>query len=81
MPVRLPRGITANHLSRVIRPDGQYHDAETGLYFKRFQYCDPDMSRYIIHDSIRLEGGNPTLYGYVGDWSLISSSKERMYAR
>ncbi len=46
---------------------GQYEDAETGLYYNRFRYYDPNAGSYISQDPIGLEGGNPTLYGYVSD--------------
>ena len=46
---------------------GQYEDDETRLYYNRFRYYDPRIGNYISQDPIRLEGNNPTLYGYVGD--------------
>ena len=46
---------------------GQYEDAETGLYYNRFRYYDPNAGSYISQDPIGLAGGNPTLYGYVND--------------
>ena len=46
---------------------GQYEDAETGLYYNRFRYYDPNAGSYISQDPIGLKGGNPTLYGYVGN--------------
>ena len=46
---------------------GQYEDAETGLYYNRFRYYDPNAGSYISQDPIGLMGGNPTLYGYVRD--------------
>ena len=46
---------------------GQYEDAETGLYYNRFRYYDPNAGSYISQDPIGLEGGNPTQYGYVSD--------------
>jgi len=46
---------------------GQYEDAETGLYYNRFRYYDPNTGSYISQDPIGLGGGNPTLYGYVSD--------------
>ena len=49
------------------RYPGQYADAETGLYYNRFRYYDPEAGQYISQDPIGLAGGNPTLYGYVGD--------------
>ena len=49
------------------RYPGQYADAETGLYYNRFRYYDPEAGQYVSQDPIGLQGGNPTLYGYVGD--------------
>ena len=46
---------------------GQYYDFETGLCYNRFRYYSPETGSYISQDPIRLAGGNPTLYGYVGD--------------
>ena len=47
------------------RYQGQYEDEETGLYYNRFRYYSPETGNYISQDPIRLNGGNPTLYGYV----------------
>lgn len=49
------------------RYQGQYEDAETGLYYNRFRYYSPEMGMYISSDPIGLAGNNPTLYGYVKD--------------
>ncbi|MDO4704190.1 RHS repeat domain-containing protein [Tannerella sp.] len=49
------------------RYQGQYEDEETGLYYNRFRYYDPNAGNYITQDPIRLAGGNPTIYGYVFD--------------
>ena len=49
------------------RQVGQYEDAETGLYYNRFRYYDPNTGNYISQDPIGLAGNNPTLYGYVFD--------------
>jgi len=49
------------------RYQGQYEDLEIGLYYKRFRYYDPEQGNYTQVDPIGLAGGNPTLYGYVGD--------------
>jgi RHS repeat-associated protein len=43
---------------------GQYEDAETGLYYNRFRYYDPELGRYLSEDPIGLLGGE-ALYGYV----------------
>jgi RHS repeat-associated protein len=45
---------------------GQYEDAETGLYYNRFRYYDPEAGRYVSQDPIGLAGGL-ALYGYVVD--------------
>ena len=52
------------------RYKGQYEDEETGLYYNRFRYYDPSAGGYISRDPIRLEGENPTLYGYVSDTNM-----------
>ena len=45
---------------------GQSEDAETGLYYNRFRYYDPEAGSYVSQDPIGLAGGEQ-LYGYVGD--------------
>ena len=72
------------------RYQGQYEDAETGLYYNRFRYYSPQMGMYISSDPIGLAGNNPTLYGYVEDvntwldiWGLYKSvyfSKDKVIA-
>ncbi|ODC04425.1 hypothetical protein BFW38_13670 [Terasakiispira papahanaumokuakeensis] len=49
-----------------IRFQGQWHDEESGLYYNRHRYYDPQQGRYITQDPIGLKGGT-NLYGYVGD--------------
>jgi RHS repeat-associated protein len=46
------------------RYQGQYEDAETGLYYNRFRYYSPEEGFYLNQDPIRLLGGTE-LYGYV----------------
>ncbi len=36
---------------------GQYEDKETGLYYNRFRYYDPEADRYVSQDPIGLLGG------------------------
>jgi RHS repeat-associated protein len=45
----------------------QYEDVETGLYYNRFRYYDPNTGNYLSQDPIRLARNNPTLYAYVPD--------------
>jgi len=46
---------------------GQYEDAETGLYYNRFRYYNPETGTYLSQDPIGLSGNNPNLYAYVHD--------------
>ena len=49
-----------------LRFPGQYEDAESGLYYNRFRYYDPDTAQYISADPTGVLGGiNP--YSYVKD--------------
>jgi RHS repeat-associated protein len=48
------------------RFEGQYEDAETGLYYNRFRYYDPEAGVYVGRDPIGILGGT-ALYAYVGD--------------
>ena len=52
------------NLSQPIRFQGQWHDEESGLYYNRHRYYDPEQGRYISQDPIGLNGGT-NLYGYV----------------
>ncbi|MCL7931754.1 hypothetical protein M8006_17530 [Halomonas sp. ATCHA] len=52
------------HLTQPIRFQGQWHDEESGLYYNRHRYYDPQQGRYISQDPIGLNGGT-NLYGYV----------------
>ena len=45
---------------------GQYEDIETGLYYNRFRYYNPDSGLYLSQDPIGLKGGI-RVYGYVFD--------------
>ena len=40
-----------------LRFQGQYEDGETGLYYNRYRYYDPDSARYVTQDPIGLLGG------------------------
>ena len=44
-----------------LRFQGQYEDEETGLFYNRHRYYDPDAARYLTQDPIGLLGG---LNGY-----------------
>ncbi|MGP9655726.1 RHS repeat-associated core domain-containing protein [Halomonas sp. AOP35-4E-18] len=51
-------------LTQPIQFQGQWHDEESGLYYNRHRYYDPQQGKYIIQDPIGLNGGTH-LYGYV----------------
>jgi RHS repeat-associated protein len=53
-----------NWLECPFRFPGQYEDAETGLFYNRFRYFDPDNGSYISQDPIGIDGGL-ALYSYV----------------
>jgi len=42
---------------------GQYEDTETGMYYNRFRYYDPENGRYMTSDPIKFDGGD-NLYLY-----------------
>ena len=46
---------------------GQYEDDETGLYYNRFRYYDPNTGGYISQDPIGLLCGESNFYAYVRD--------------
>ncbi|WP_447927001.1 RHS repeat-associated core domain-containing protein [Vreelandella sp. EE27] len=56
------RGNTA----QPIRFQGQWQDEESGLYYNRHRYYDPQQGRYVSQDPIGLKGGT-NLYGYVAN--------------
>ncbi len=59
----------ANEQGRTTQPirfQGQWHDEESGLYYNRHRYYDPQQGRYINQDPIGLNGGT-NLYGYVSN--------------
>jgi len=53
------------------RYQGQYEDAETGLYYNRFRYYDSSLGTYISQDPIGLAGNNPNLYAHVSDSNIL----------
>ena len=49
---------------------GQYEDAETGLYYNRFRYYDPNAGSYVSQDPLRFETKHLDFYCYVHDTNI-----------
>lgn len=45
------------YLEQVIRLPGQQYNEESGLYYNRHRYYNPEQGRYITQDPIGLMGG------------------------
>jgi RHS repeat-associated protein len=51
------RGLHGEAQACPFRWPGQYEDAETGLYYNRFRYYEPESGQYVSQDPIGLAGG------------------------
>jgi RHS repeat-associated protein len=60
------RNVVGDKQACPFRWPGQYEDAETGLYYNRFRYYDPDAGGYVSQDPIGLKGGF-RLHRYAAD--------------
>jgi len=60
------RNVVGEKAACPFRWPGQYEDEETGLYYNRFRYYDPEAGGYVSQDPIRLMGGLG-LHRYVAD--------------
>jgi RHS repeat-associated protein len=59
-------GQTGTSPSR-LRYTGREQDPETGLYYYRARYYDPDLGRFLSPDPLGFGGGDVNLYAYVGN--------------
>jgi len=46
---------------------GREFDSETGLYYYRARYYDPEIGRFLSEDPLGFGGGDANLYAYVGN--------------
>jgi len=58
------RNLVGDKQACPFRWPGQYEDEETGLYYNRFRYYDPDSGEYVTQDPIGVAGGF-AFYAYV----------------
>lgn len=77
-PWGLPQGGTGT-VENPFRYNGRELDAETGLYFNRARYYDPQLGRFISPDPIGLDGGI-NLYAYVGNDPVNQRDPSGLYA-
>ena len=64
------RDIIGDRHACPFRWPGQYEDEETGLYYNRFRYYDPESGEYVSQDPIGLAGGT-NFYGYAADPTTV----------
>jgi RHS repeat-associated protein len=65
----IDKTVKGNAVDCPFRFPGQYEDEETGLYYNRFRYYDPESGEYVSQDPIGLAGGMG-LYSYCFDTIL-----------
>ena len=72
-------------IQQMLRFQGQYFDAETGLHYNRFRYYEPEVGRFISQDPIGLMGGfnlyqhSPTPTGWIDPLGLAGAGGAYMY--
>lgn len=64
------RNVEGQQMACPFRWPGQYEDAETGLYYNRFRYYDPEGGQYVSQDMMGMFAGL-TLYHYVSDPNIL----------
>ena len=70
---------SANYLKSPYAFTGREYDHETGMYFYRARYYDPDSGRFISEDPIGLAGLDENLYRYVGNNSVNFVDPEGLF--
>lgn len=63
--------LPVNQVDNPLRMQGQYFDEETGLYYNRYRYFDPDICAFVSQDPLGLAAGE-NVYSYAPNvWSWI----------
>jgi len=79
-----PKFLPGRHIDsdpQSLRMQGQYEDAETGLYYNTFRYYDPGIGRFISEDPIGLLGGlnlyqfAPNADSWIDPWGWVCQKK------
>jgi len=60
---------------------GREFDSETGLYYYRARYYDPEIGRFLSEDPLGFGGGDLNLYAYVQSNPIISNDPRGMSGR
>jgi RHS repeat-associated protein len=58
------QSFSGSAIEQPLRFQGQYEDTETGLFYNRHRYYDPDTGRYLSQDPIGFAGGDNNFYRY-----------------
>ena len=58
-------GNSTSNIATTYRYTGREYDADTGLYYYRNRWYDPEIGRFISEDPIGFAGGDVNLYRYV----------------
>lgn len=59
-----------------LRFNGRERDSDTGLYYFRARYYDPDIGRFLSEDPLGFTAGDHTLYGYVSNNPLVANDPD-----
>ena len=74
--------LPANEVDQPLRLQGQYFDAETGLYYNRFRYYCPEIGAFVSQDPLGLTAGENTyqlaenVFKWVDPLGLCKKAKE-----
>ena len=73
-------GKATPNIATSYRYTGREYDVDTGLYYYRNRWYDPEIGRFISEDPIGFAGGDINLYGYVGNNPLSFTDPSGNYA-